>query len=401
MFIPSDTSTANLIAYLGPFSFPNGGAAARRIHGIAKSMQAAGFEVKVACGQIGKASNFYSEWFDGIEVISLSERTAEHLPRFFKHMAYLTMGRKTLAWLDSLEHKPYAVVLYSGYSPYLLHLIPWARRNGVRLVFDAVEWYDPSSTLGWMAPYQLNIELAMRFLLPRVGNVISISEYLHRYYSSRGCQSVIIPPTLDVAATAARIEGRDPQRPLKLVYAGSPGRKDLLDNILESVLRLRHAGHHLRLSVAGIPACEASRYAAVRVRSADEVSAGIDFVGVLSHDASMNLVLQADFSLLLRHDARYSRAGFPTKFVESLTVGTPVIANLTSDLHRYLKDGETGFICAGPTPADLGAALTRALTLNHEQHTAMRARCRTLAALAFDYRAFATPLTHFLQSAEV
>jgi len=128
----------------------------------------------------------------------LNERTAEHLPRFLKHLAYLTIGRRTIAWLDSLEQKPDAIVLYSGYSPYLFHLLAWARRHNVRLVFDAVEWYDPDSLLGWLSPYQLNIELAMRFLLPRVGHVISISDYLHRYYLERGCQSVVVPPTLDV-----------------------------------------------------------------------------------------------------------------------------------------------------------------------------------------------------------
>jgi glycosyltransferase involved in cell wall biosynthesis len=362
-------------------------------------MQAAGFEVKVACGQMSTAGGG-SEWFEGIEVFSLNERTAEHLPRLLKHMAYLLMGRNTIAWLDSLECKPHTVVLYSGYSPYLLHLLPWARRHGVQLAFDAVEWYDPPSRAGWLSPYQLNIELAMRLLLPRVGRIISISEYLHHQYLGRGCQSVVVPPTLDVPAVSARTHGRDTRRAMELVYAGSPGRKDLLDNILEAVLRLRRDGHDVHLSVAGIPAEDAGRYAAVRSRPAIEVSEGVAFVGMLSHEASMNLVRQADYSLLLRHEARYSRAGFPTKFVESLSVGTPVVANLTSDLHRYLREGDTGFVCAGPTPEDLEAALVRALALTQEQHATMRARCRAVAAEAFDYRGFAEQISEFLQSAK-
>lgn len=386
------------VTYIGPFSFPNGGAAARRILGVAKSMQAAGYEVKVACGQMSEAGAS-SEWFEDIEVISLSERTAETLPRALKHMAYLTMGKKTVAWLDALEHKPQALVLYSGYSPYLLQLLPWARRNRVPMVFDAVEWYDPASPMGWLSPYQLNIELAMRFLLPRAGRVIAISEYLHRYYIGRGCKSINMPPTLDVGAIEARTEGRNTQRRLELVYAGSPGRKDLLDNILEAVLRLRSGGHALHLSVAGISAKEAKIYTAVQSRPAAEVSEGVEFLGMLSHGESIDLVRRADFSLLLRHDARYSRAGFPTKFVESLSVGTPVIANLTSDLHHYLRDDETGFTCAGPAPEHLEASLKRALLLTQEQHASMRAQCRAVATEAFDYRAYVEPLSQFLLSA--
>jgi glycosyltransferase involved in cell wall biosynthesis len=388
------------IVYVGPFSFPYGGAAARRILGVSKSMQAAGFQVKVASGQMGRAAQS-PEWFEGIEVYSLSERTAEHLPRLLKHLAYLSMGGNTVAWLDSLANKPHTVILYSGYSPYLFKLLPWARRNGVRLVFDAVEWYDPASPMGWLSPYQLNIELAMRVLLPRVDRIISISDYLHRYYLGRGCESLVVPPTLDVIATPARTDGRDASRPLEVVYAGSPGRKDLLDNILEAVLRLRRCGLAVRMSVAGISAKDAERYAAVRSRPSSEVAAGVTFCGVLDHEASMDLVRQSDFSLLLRHDARYSRAGFPTKFVESFTVGTPVIANLTSDLHRYLRDGETGITCTGSEPEALEVALRRALALPRDQHASMRTRCRAIAAEAFDYHVYAESLSQFLCSAEV
>lgn len=388
---------SDIVIFLGPFSFPNGGAAARRILGISKTLQAARFEVKVACGQIDDTSDYSSKWYEGIEVFSLNERTAESLPRQLKHLAYIAMGRKTITWLDSLNYRPHSIVLYSGYTPYLMHLIPWARRNKVRLLFDAVEWYEPASFLGWLSPYQLNIELAMRFLLPRVGHLISISDYLHRYYSQRGCQSVIVPPTLDVLDTSFLIKGRDKQRPLQLVYAGTPGRKDLLNNIIDAVLRLRHAGHALQLSVAGTSVTDAQRYPAVFTRTNAEVFAGVKFLGLLNHEESIDLVRKADFTLLLRRDARYSRAGFPTKFVESLAVGTPVIANLTSDLHRYLLDNQTGLICQGPKPENLEISLLRALSLSQDQHEMMRVRCREMALKTFDYRAFVVPLRQLFQ----
>lgn len=400
MNVESRSGQKRSIAYIGSFSFPNGGAAARRILGNAKALQAAGFEVVIACGQMATDGQPCSV-AEGIEVISLNERTAEHLPRLLKHMAYLPMGRKTIAWLDTLDEKPYALVLYSGYSPYLLRLIPWAKRHGVKVVFDAVEWYDPASMLGWLSPYQLNIELAMRWLLPKAGNVVSISDYLHRYYLARGCRSIKVPPTLDVANTLAHTKGRDPGHTLQLVYAGSPGKKDLLDNILEAVLRLQSAGRRLRLSVAGIPATAAIDYRAVRTRPPAAVNACIDFKGVLSHDASLALVRNADFSLLLRNDARYSRAGFPTKFVESMAVGTPVIANLTSDLGLYLQNEVTGFACAGASPYDLEVCLSKALKMSLEKHTSMRTRCRALAEEAFDYRRFSAQFANFLDSAKV
>jgi glycosyltransferase involved in cell wall biosynthesis len=385
------------VIYVGPFSFPNGGASARRILGITKSIQMAGYDVKIACGQMEKNKES-PQWYEGIEVHSLNERTAEHMPRMLKHMAYLNMGKKTVAWLDAQDKKPYAVILYSGYSPYIFHLYAWARRNGVRLIFDAVEWYESVPPFWILAPYQLNVEFALRYLLPKIGHIISISSYFNDYYKMRGCQSIIIPPTLDVLSTKIRVDCVRNKIPLELVYAGSPGRKDLLDNIIEAVVRVSQAGSKLHLSVAGVSEKDARNYKAVNSRSAGVIASCVSFLGIISHEESMNLVRHADYTLLLRKDARYAHAGFPTKFVESLALGTPVIANLTSDLHIYLKDSETGFICVNPTPEGLVDALSRALDLTEEKHSAIRIRCREVAEASFDYRAFAESLGKFLNS---
>jgi len=387
-----------LVAYVGPVRFPNGGAAARRILGNAKAIRDAGYRVVIASGQSAEVG-VPSSLFEGFEVVPLGERNAEHLPRLLKHFSYVNMGVKTLVWLDSLPQRPYAVVLYSGYAPYLLRLLPWAKRNGVKLVFDAVEWYQPDTLPGYLSPYQLNVELAMRSLLPQVPNIISISSYLHNYYRVRGCHSLIVPPLLDVAATTHSESGRDTARPLKLVYAGSPGKKDLLNNIMDAVLQLKQKGLNLHLTVAGIAPSASAHYPSILRADPSLVHSAILFVGILSHAASLELVRSSDFSLLLRNDARYSKAGFPTKFVESLTVGTPVIANLTSDLALHLRDGQTGFICTGPSAEDLMLGLSKAATMSIEFHETMRRACRAHAQKAFDYRVFTESMSTFFSTA--
>lgn len=383
------------VYYVGPFSFPNGGAAARRIIGVAKSLLSASYEVTICSGQIGPASGS----FEGLRVVSLGERTGEHLPRLIKHAKYFSMGARTTAWLSSLSERPSAVILYSGYSPYLLRLLPWARQNRIPLLFDAVEWYDPESLIGWASPYQLNIELAMRFLLPRVDGVISISSYLHRYYSQCGPPSYLMPPTLDVRdlpACGAIVTAAD--RRLRVVYAGTPGRKDLLDNIIEAVLSLRAEGMDVHVCVAGVTAEQAVGYSSVRSRLAGEVDAGVRFLGYVDHPVALELVRQADFTLLLRENARYANAGFPTKFVESFAVGTPVIANVTSDLGSYLRDAVTGFVCEGCRADDLKAALRRAFLQGVQARSRMRAQCREVALGSFDYRNFVDSFAGFIDS---
>lgn len=392
-------SSRGLVAYVGPFSFPNGGAAARRILGNVKSLQVAGFDVVVASGQGGRRGASSEEVYDGVRVVSLNERTSEHLPRAVKHLLYFGIGRETVQWLDSLEPAPTAVVLYSGYSPYLLRLIRWSRRRGIALVFDAVEWYDPPSPVGWASPYQLNIELAMRLLVPAAGRVIAISQFLSRYYLKRGCQTVLVPPTLETARVPARFEGKR-LGSLTCVYAGTPGRKDLLNTVIEAVLRMREAGFAVRLLVAGVEAVAGASFKSVANRSSTEVLEGVAFLGLLDHATSMDLVRNADFSLLLRRDARYSRAGFPTKFVESFAVGTPVIANITSDLGSYLLDGSTGVVCRGYEASDMQIALMQAFNMCPDSHVEMRKKARGVAERAFDVHAYSETLSTLVLPSE-
>jgi glycosyltransferase involved in cell wall biosynthesis len=371
------------IIYLGPFSFPNGGAAARRILGVSKSLESIGCKVTIASGQC-EIDGPKNSSYEGIDVISLNERTAENLPKILKYLFYFTMGKKTIKWLDSLEKKPSAIILYSGYSPYFLRLLPWCKRNNIPLIFDAVEWYDPPTLFqGIINPYYWNIELAMRFLSPKAKNIIAISKYLESYYQSEGCHTVRIPPTLDVVNTETRSDVADSSL-IKLGYTGSPGHKDLLNNVLTALCDLDINGKRLHLKIAGITTEQLLNYPALKNLNLTELPACMKCFGVVSQTEALKIIKDADFSVLLRPNKRYAKAGFPTKFVESLTVGTPVIANHTSDLADYLIDEKTGVVCADEQVESLKAGLERIQKLDIAQLKMMRIESRKMALNYFD-----------------
>ncbi len=371
------------VVYVGPFSFPNGGAAARRILGITKSLQALDYRVVIGSGQSpedGPDNNCY----EGVEVCSLNERTAEQYPTLIKHLFYFLMGKKTVNWLDSLPQKPHAVILYSGYSPYFLRLLPWCKRNKVPLIFDAVEWYDPPSLLkGIINPYYWNIELAMRWLSCKSDHIIAISKYLQSHYESKGCNTIRVTPTLDVSAVNARLDVTESSL-ITLGYTGSPGHKDLLDNVLAALLNVDADGQRIRLNIAGITPEQLLNYPALKTRALQQLPTGIKCFGVVSQSQALSIIRDADFSVLLRPNKRYAKAGFPTKFVESLSVGTPVVANHTSDLADYLIDGETGIVCQNESVDSLKQGLSRILQLDITQYKEMRQQARNMAMRNFD-----------------
>jgi glycosyltransferase involved in cell wall biosynthesis len=111
---------------------------------------------------------------------------------------------------------------------------------------------------------------------------------------------------------------------------------------LEAVSRV--AG--IRLLVAGDgPEREAmERLASDRVR----------FVGPLPRDEVLRLFRAADASLLSS-----TWENFPHTVVESLAVGTPVIATAVGGVPEVVKDGENGLLVASGDADALAAAIER------------------------------------------
>lgn len=384
-----------LIVYVGPFAFPDGGAAARRILGNAQSLVAAGYQVLILSGQQAE-NETVNGVAPGIFLASTGERDAEHLPKALRLARYVLMGSKSRRWLDRFGARPDAVILYSGYTPYILQLRGWCRRAGVPLIFDAVEWYTATSPIGFLAsPYLWQVEVAMRWLIPRLDGVIAISGYLQDHFRKAGIPVAQVPPTLDLHAVVPGPGGG--QDRLSLVYAGTPGRsKDQLGQIIAAVCELDPEGQRLALNLYGPTVDDVRRLAA---SGGHGVPPAVIAHGPVDQIAAMTAVGQADFSILTRHRDRVSAAGFPTKFVESLAMGTPVISNLTGDLGDYLRDGENGLVCDTPMAVSVHAALRRALDLTGDERRQMRMRARQTAEANFDYRDYISRLQHLVQNA--
>lgn len=391
------------VIYVGPYAFPNGGAASRRILGNALSLRDAGCDVIISSGQMAEGMEHQSEpvesEYEGFKVVSLGERTAENYPKLLKHLMYFNMGVKTVAWLESLKEKPDVIILYSGYSPYMMKLIPWCKKHGVKFVFDAVEWYDPKSFIaGLFSPYQLNIELALRYYSKKTDAVIAISSYLQKHYEKKECQVVRIPPTIDTQRIAPNLEGRKEDSTLVVSYTGTPGNKDLFNEYLEAVLQLWEAGEKIVFRFAGVTEEMLFHYPALmRHNIKKRLPLTLDCRGITSHEEAIAITKTSDFSLLLRRPERYAQAGFPTKVVESLAMGTPVILNLTSDLGEYVHDGKEGIICDDYTVDALVSALKKAIKLTTEEKVTMRQAARLQAERSFDCYAYSEILKQFIE----
>ena len=98
-------------------------------------------------------------------------------------------------------------------------------------------------------------------------------------------------------------------------------------------------------------------------------------------------------------EQRYAKAGFPTKFAESLATATPIICNATSDIADYLKDGQNGFWVADGSSTAFATVLRKAIKLSYEQRCWMQLKARETAEEYFDYRVYVDDLAQFMNHA--
>lgn len=390
-------SRPDWIAYVAPFPFPWGQAASRRICGVAKSISDTGKHVVVCSGESTPISETNLDEVDlkgGITYIGMSEfppKSASIGEKIYRVL--LCSGQNTVNWLEMQDKKPSHVIVYGGGAQYMFRLLPWCKKHGIPLIADVVEWYDPRQLPGGrLGPFYWSSIIALRVLYNKCSGVIAISKLLEDYYCSKGVKCIRVPPTLDVSSVRfGEFRRSKNDSKLTLVYAGTPGRKDLLNNIIEAVARVDFFGERLRLLVIGPTLAEV-----LYLTGKASLPSGVVVLGRLKQSEVAEFVSSADFTVLLREPLRFANAGFPTKFVESLSCGTPVIANLTSDIALYLHDGVEGFVCDSHAVDALVIALNRALALSLSMLNEMRCAAREQAERSFDFRNYSVCLKDFL-----
>ena len=394
------------IAYVGKFPFPSGRASSRRVNGVASALVEAGYDVVVLSEDTEPLAPcvLYEKKGKGkLSYIGLSERLQKDASAIRKAYQYLiAAGKRKVLWLDEQPIKPSYVIYYGSDSAFVLRLMSWCRKNNVPLIVDIGEWRDASHMVGGgrFSPFNISDKICMRFLIHRADGVIAVSSYLENYYLNRNSHVIRIPIILDtVSIIATHPDTQNIKNQLTLAYTGDSGRgkKDLLNNVIEALFRLNSVGKEICIILAGPTTQEILCFPALQSRKLSSLPSWINALGWQTADRALEIIKNADFMPLLRPLNRVSEAGFPTKFVESMAVGTPVICNLTSDLGQYIHDGIEGLVCKNSSVGEFREAIERAISLSPAQYAKMRIAARNMAEQSFDYRVYAEPLRCFLE----
>jgi glycosyltransferase involved in cell wall biosynthesis len=322
------------ILYIGGFELPDKNAAAQRVIANAKALEKIGYEVLF----LGVTKNKEKVGYQFFENFKYLEKKYPH--SLFQWISYLISIKEVVRIIK--ENKGIDVIICYNYPAIALYKLKrYCREENIKIFADVTEWYKGEGNLIKRVVKNIDTYLRMVKIHPKLDGVIVISKYLENFYKNK-LKVIYIPPLVDINDKKwcrDSIENNGENK-LNLIYAGSPGKsKDKLDKIILALKKINL--DKIKLKIIGLTEEEfRSNYP----KFSDELNKeNIEFLGRISHKNVLEILKKADFSIFYREKNRVTMAGFPTKFVESISAKIPVITSRTSDLENYLIDGENGF----------------------------------------------------------
>ncbi len=319
--------------YIGGFCLPDGNAAAQRVLGVAKLLHECDCDVRF-CGLAKNIKNYQEGSVEGFQY-----RNYAYPSSLMKWLKYLCGHDSSIAEIDS--YKPDIVILYNHPALAIERIQKHCRKKNIKVIADITEWYEPVGNPFFKLIKKADVNRRMLVSHKRLDGMICISNYLTKYYNSTGLPILYLPPLIDIHQAKWHQPIVKNHDVVKLVYAGSPGSsKDRLDLIMKALDGIvPDLDKCIKFDIIGI-----TQEQYKNTWNDDKVYSFANFHGRIPHLEVIKYLLEADFQIFLRPDTLPNRAGFPTKFVETITSSTLPITNLSSNLSDYLRDGVNGFV---------------------------------------------------------
>ncbi|MDP3306593.1 MAG: glycosyltransferase [Erysipelotrichaceae bacterium] len=372
-------------------NFPGGDAGAVREYSLSKLFESLGHKVTIFT--MGKGDSGIKNQYKGIEYYSL--RVAAH-SLIGKIKNYIDYSNRLSKELSSVDHKIDAILVVNIPVNALQMVKHYAKMNNCLLIHDSVEWYSPDQfKLRYFSPSFIIKELYNRVLINNQFRVIAISRYLQEHFLKRGLLVERIPivfPTNEISYEKICCFDK-----LKLLYAGSPGKKDYLLEMLKGLSLLSVSNlNRIEFQIFGVSVNAIEKLLGMELFL--RLKDCLVIYGKVSRLTVLENLKHTHFTVMLRNSSmRYAKAGFPTKVIESLVSATPVITNISSDLADFLIDGKNSIIVDGCSAEDFKLSVEKALKLESDEIEKMFVESRRTAVDSFDIESYTSQMANILR----
>ena len=324
------------IAYFGGFEMPDKNAAAHRVLQNAKIFYGLGFDVVFA----GVDKTIKADSFHFIKLDVFQSCPSKYPNSFFSWIKYLISFKHSKYVLNSLKDLKY-VVVYNAHAKQLRDILSYCKKRKIYVIADITEWYENYFSLNPIKLIKyIDTSIVMKKLHKKTDGAIAISSRIKQYYSKHIEKIVLLPPLVDIYEKKWNENNIKIPNTIEFVYAGLPNReKERLDLIVSSFCSIKQRSN-FHLNIIGITRdCFLAIYPSFKENNIDE--GRVTFYERMSHDDCLRRMKECDYSIFFRNNSRKNDFGFPTKFVESATLGMGIITNDFSDIKNYSNSNVT------------------------------------------------------------
>lgn len=362
---------------------------------IAQVLEMHGFQVSFVCQCVSKGKREYGkedkyEYLYTKQYIKVPKLNAiEWMLEELSGIKLFHLFKKKMRQI-----KPDLVMFY-GYSAEK-KIVDYCKKNNVEIIVDRTDWFEKSDRKGLFGRIftKYVADKSIEKYDYEANGVISISKYFYDFYKAGGQNTIWIPPVFEVAHHD-KFE-RNNSAVIRLVYAGSlGGTKDIIDPVVECVLsRFNKEKIRFELNLVGITEEQLN----AKFGKHDWNAVGINANGHVPHDEAERIVSESDFSFLLRQNKRYAKAGFSTKFAESMSNGVPVICTKVGGADVLVDNMRNGILIENNEVSTIEATLNKLLNLTDDEIVDMKNAAYESALQYFDYHSYIESLRLFIEN---
>lgn len=336
------------IIYIGGFNLNDTDAATNMVLANSRLFQKIGFKV-VLIGQdqylkYGTDILTTKKNIGGFDIwaVSFPSTIIEQINQLTTTSSYF----KVMENYDDIRY----VICYNFPSIAFKKIIQYCKRKDICIISNSSEWYGKAGvSLIYDLIKNIDTYYRMRVLNNKVDALIVCSKYLYNFYREK---LVLILPAFSSRNVIKTWKKRNSVP--KIIYGGVPFRlnvrikdkgtmKDRLDVTIRYLFDVYKEGIKFQFDIYGLSKEEYLIALPEDKLIVEALGNSVKFHGRISSEELAERISEADFSIFIRDVNRVTMAGFPTKFTESINLGTPVITTKTSDLEEYLIEGENGF----------------------------------------------------------
>lgn len=357
------------ILIVGSFQFPFGSASASRIRTIAKGLIASGGSVHVITSNripnIEKYQSNNNFIYQGItfESTYLSEdegRKSSRITRIYNNFISTKKCRERIEYY--IKNEGFNVLyIYSRSAILNIPLVWLARRTGVSVFYDMVEWMPAKAFhYGFINPYFYD-DLLGRLISPFWCNgVIAITSYISKKYLPYKTPCIVVPSVFESTKSSlfCKENLHSKQEEFTILYAGACKAGDGFSRLLDAVKIAVSRGCPVKLNVIGT---DGNRGRAAQYRKLcekdDSLKTRVSFKGRVPDESYISILSESTCLVLPRPNVQVVRASFPTRLPEFLSTGRPVLTTNVPDVPLYLEENKDAVIVSGDSTEALAEGI--------------------------------------------